>query len=153
MAYWRLYYHVVWATYGRLPLITGGIKKQVYGVVLQKARELGVVVHAIGGIEDHIHVVVSIPPKLAVAQCVKHFKGASARYVNEHSAHGTFKWQDGYGVLTFGGGAMKTVVSYVLNQGAHHGKGALRPSFERMTGDDDGVRSAGSEGSEAELKD
>ncbi|NOZ57872.1 MAG: transposase, partial [Calditrichaeota bacterium] len=111
-------------------------------VVLRKAAELGILFHAIGGVEDHVHVVASIPPRLAVAECVKHFKGSSARFVNQGNPEASFKWQKGYGVLTFGGRAMRDVITYVLNQKKHHREGATRWVFERITENDEGVRPA-----------
>ncbi len=140
MAYWRLHYHLVWATYQRLPFLTESLERQVYGTILGKAKELSIIVHAIGGIQDHIHVVASIPPKISVADCVRHFKGASSHYVNHQpNAEGNFAWQQGYGALTFGDRAMEDVVAYVRNQKEHHQQNTTRASFERMTEEDDGV--------------
>lgn len=141
MSYWRLYYHLVWATYRRSPLLTDAVERQIYGAILGKAKELGTVVHAIGGIEDHIHMAVSIPPKLAVADCIRHFKGASSHYANHlPGAQGGFGWQDGYGALTFGERAMKDVVGYVLDQKEHHRQQNLRAAFERVAEEDEGVQ-------------
>ncbi len=141
MSYWRLHYHLVWATYQGLPLITESLERQIYGTILGKAKELGVIVHAIGNVQDHMHVAVSIPPKLAVADCIKHFKGASSRYVNVQSnTDARFSWQEGYGALTFGDRAMSDVVAYVKNQKQHHHEETARPAFERMSEEDDGVR-------------
>lgn len=140
MPYWRLHYHLVWATYRRLPLITETVEPQLYGTILGKAKELGVIVHAIGNTEDHVHVAVSIPPKLAVAECVKHFKGASARYINRQNPQDHFGWEKGYGALTFGDRAMEDVVAYVRNQKEHHSRNTTRASFERMTEEEDGVQ-------------
>ena len=140
MAYWRLHYHLVWATYQRLPFLSEAIERQVYGAILGKAKELGIIVHAIGGIEDHVHAAVSIPPKIAVADCVRHFKGASSHYVNHQpNAEGNFAWQEGYGALTFGDRAMQDVVAYVRNQKEHHWQNTTHAAFERMTEENDGV--------------
>jgi putative transposase len=144
MSYWRLHYHLVWATYQRLPLIDKSRERQIYGTILGKAKELGVIVHAIGNVLEHIHVAVSIPPKIAVADCIKHFKGASSRYVNvQPNVDGTFKWQEGYGALTFGDRAMEDAVAYVRNQTEHHRQNTVRAAFERMTEEDDGVQIVG----------
>ena len=140
MAYWRLHYHLIWATRQRLPLISPALELQIYAVILNKARELGVIVHALGGIEDHIHVVVSIPPRISVADCVKHFKGASSYYVNHQpGAPGDYAWQDGYGALTFGERSLPDVITYVRNQKEHHHQQSVRPLYERMTAEEDGV--------------
>jgi len=96
MAYWRLHYHLVWATYQREPMITESREATVYAVLNSKAKELGLVLHGAGNIEDHMHVVASIPPKLAVADCVRHVKGTISHAINHLAdGQGVFKWQDG----------------------------------------------------------
>ncbi|MGB8646625.1 MAG: IS200/IS605 family transposase [Anaerolineae bacterium] len=146
MPYWRLHYHLIWVTYRREPLITPPVERQIYGAILGKAQELGIIVHAIGNIEDHVHIAVSIPPKIAVADCVKQFKGASSRYVNlQPEGMGSFKWQEGYGALTFGDRAMDDVVAYVLNQKEHHARGDTRPPYERINEEEDSASKASKE--------
>jgi len=82
MTYWRLHYHIILATYERQPSITLEREKMFYGIVYKKADELEIKVHAAGNVEDHVHIVASIPPKLSVADCVRHLKGASAFAIN-----------------------------------------------------------------------
>ena len=114
MALWRLHYHLVWATWKREPLLTAGRREKAYGAILGKARDLQVIVHAIGGTENHIHLVVSIPPRLAVANVVSQLKGRSSHYAtDEHGASRDFQWQEGYGALTFGDRSMPDIVAYV----------------------------------------
>lgn len=60
MPYWRLYYHLVWATKNREPLITPKIEGNLYGYLDRKAASHKATVYAINGDEQHIHVVVSI---------------------------------------------------------------------------------------------
>jgi REP element-mobilizing transposase RayT len=116
------------------------MEQQIFGVILNKAKEMGIVVHAIGNAEDHIHVVVSIPPRVAVADCIKHFKGASSYYVNHQpGARHDFAWQDGYGALTFGERSLEDVIRYVHGQKEHHRAQTARPMYERITADEDGV--------------
>ncbi len=69
MPYWRLHYHLVWTTFGRLPVLTADLGPAVYRSVCARAKRLGVILHAIGGVEDHVHVVASVPPRIAVAEC------------------------------------------------------------------------------------
>jgi REP element-mobilizing transposase RayT len=83
MVLWRLYYHIVWATKKREPLISHDIESQVYGYLTGKANHLVCINHAIGGVEDHIHLVISIPPKISIAECVKALKGSIAHYCNQ----------------------------------------------------------------------
>jgi putative transposase len=62
MTYWRLYYHLIWGTKNRLPLIDPSFESDLFRVLTAKAGTLGANVHAIGGVENHIHIAASIPP-------------------------------------------------------------------------------------------
>ena len=136
MAFWRLYFHLIWSTYQREPMLTEAVEQQVYGTILSKAKALGLVVHAIGGVEDHVHIVASIPPRYSIAECVRQIKGASSHYVNHQAGvPGSFRWQDDYGALTIGERSLSDVVGYVLAQKEHHRGKTLRASLERF--DDD----------------
>ncbi len=137
MGYWRLHYHLIWATYQRLPLLGAAREKLLREVIVDKSRELGLILHALGNIEDHVHVVVSIPPKLAVAECLKHFKGTSSRALGRATPD-EFKWQEGYGAISVGGQSLPRVIAYARNQKQHHADGTTLAHFEQITNDDDG---------------
>jgi putative transposase len=133
MTYWRLHYHLIWGTHEREPRITLDCEKIFYGVLDNKAKELGLKIHAAGNIEDHVHVVVSIPPKLAVADCVRHLKGASAFAINHmDGSDGQFKWQGGYGALTIGERSLEVVMEYAAKQREHHRENKLNTAYERI---------------------
>jgi len=140
MTYWRLHYHLVWATFERQPMITPEREKVIYGVIYRKAKELQLIMHAIGSVEDHIHVVVSIPPKLAIADCVRHFKGASAHAVNQMPGRDAdFRWQEGYGALSVSEPLLEGVIAYARHQKEHHREKSMRPAYEQMDDDQPAV--------------
>jgi REP-associated tyrosine transposase len=131
MPYWRLYYHIVWATFERHPLITVERGAIIRATLSAKAKELRVVLHATGIVADHMHVVASIPPVLSLAVCVKHLKGASSRAVHLRAGTGrAFRWQEGYGALTLGERSLRTVVAYVQDQPRRHREQTTLPLFE-----------------------
>jgi len=133
MTYWRLHYHLIWATSERQPTITPEREKMFFGVLYQKAKELDLKIHAAGNTEDHVHVVASIPPKLAVADCVKHLKGASAFAINHmDGSDGQFKWQEGYGALSIGERSLDTVMAYAARQKEHHKENTAVAVYERI---------------------
>jgi putative transposase len=133
MTYWHLHYHLIWGTQEREPSITPECEKMFYGVLYNKGKELGLKIHAAGNIEDHVHIVISIPPKLSVADCVRHLKGASAFAINHMSgSDGKFKWQEGYGALTIGESSLETVMEYAAKQKEHHSRNNLIAAFERI---------------------
>ena len=134
MVYWRLHYHLIWATHERQPSLTPEREKVLYAVINRKARELDLKIHASGNVDDHIHVVVSIPPKLSVAECVKHIKGASAYEINFMPGHAEkFQWQEGYAALSIGEDSLEAVKQYALQQKRHHKDRTINQVFERIS--------------------
>ena len=141
MTYWRLHYHLIWSTLDRQPILTPRVEKVFYCVIYGKAEELGLKLHAAGNVDDHVHIVVSIPPKLSVADCVRHLKGASAYAINHmDGGDGQFKWQAGYGALTVSERALKTVANYAARQKEHHQEHSqgrtIIDVYERMDDDE-----------------
>jgi putative transposase len=129
--YCSLYYHIVWSTKHRLPLIETTWEEELYGYMRGKALALECRVYAINGTTDHTHVAISIPPKLAVATLVGHLKGASSHRVNElFVPHKSFAWQSEYGAFTFSEKSLSNVVNYVNNQKKHHADKNLNRAFE-----------------------
>lgn len=129
---WRIYYHLVWATKKRQPLITADKEPELYNYIIGKADNLGSIIHAIGGVENHIHLIDSIPPSLSVANFVKNIKGSSAHHLNHSLTNSDlFIWQRGYGVFSLGGKQLPQAVDYVLNQKAHHLQGTTISSLEQ----------------------
>jgi REP element-mobilizing transposase RayT len=136
MTFWRLHYHIIWATYERQPSITQEREKIFYGVLYQKGKELDFKIHAAGNTEDHVHIVLSIPPKFSVADCIKHVKGASAFAINHiDGSDGQFKWQEGYGALTIGERSLDTVMAYAARQKEHHKEKSEISIYERIEED------------------
>jgi len=133
----RLYVHLVWATWNRAPLITADIEQRVYAVMQHQASRLGAEVIAIGGVEDHVHVLARFPATLAIAELVGKMKGASSHFTAQILGE-TFKWQGGYAAFTVSRSALPTARAYVLNQKAHHRDGtahrALEPEPVRLRG-------------------
>lgn len=133
MSYWRLFYHVIWATKERLPLIDPAWETDLHGYIRGKVTALECIVHAVGGVSDHMHVVLSIPPKLAVATIVGKIKGASSHYISEQFAPaGMFAWQNEYGVLSSSEHELTKIVAYVNNQKKHHAENNIKNHFENI---------------------
>ncbi|ABA20951.1 Transposase IS200-like protein [Trichormus variabilis ATCC 29413] len=134
MSLWRLYYHIVWATKQRLPLIMPSKESELHNYIIGKSDALNCIVHGIGGMEDHIHLVVSIPPTLAIADFIKKIKGSSSYYFNHNIAASSdkFSWQEGYGVFSLGSKQLEQAVNYVKNQKIHHSQGTTNSHLENI---------------------
>ena len=136
MSYWRLFYHVVWGTKLRLPLIDPGWEHDLYGYIWGKANALECLPQAIGGTSDHIHIAISIPPKLPVASLIGQLKGASSHHVNEKYAGGVFAWQTEYGVISLSEKSLPSIVHYINNQKKHHAENNLDEGLEDLGSSD-----------------
>ena len=105
----------------------------MHNVIAAKASELSSFVHAVGGTDDHIHPVVSVPPKIALSTFIGQVKGNSSHFVNHELNLGIqFSWQTEYGVVSFGGKMLDMVVRYAKNQRKHHADGTIIAMLEQV---------------------
>ena len=117
----QLYLHCLWATWDREPLITAQIEQPVYAFILAKTRELRCVPIAIGGMADHVHLLVRWSPTVSVAEFIGEVKGASSHFVGHQLLPaGFFKWQGAYGAFTVSRDQMEHVRHYIEHQKEHH---------------------------------
>jgi putative transposase len=130
MTHWRTYYHLVWATHNRQPLITPDHEPLLYKYLYQKATQIDAYCHAIGGMPDHIHVIASIPPKLSIASFVKTLKSSSSKYLNESITKSRFTWQREYGVFSLGELQLDRAIAYANAQKRHHAELSVIRSLE-----------------------
>lgn len=125
--------HITWHTKGNLPLIKEKIEPKLFQFLKHKILETPeTIVHAVGGIEDHIHLAVSVPPTVQPAEWIGKLKGASSHHINQLSSNKLLEWQHGYGIVSFGTKDLKWVVDYVLSQKEHHKKGKTYERLERI---------------------
>lgn len=130
--YTQLYLHLVWATWDRLPLLgEEEVLSRVYRCIREECLGLKCEPLAIGGIADHVHLLVRLPTTTSVANLVKQVKGSSAHLVSQEIRQGDFfKWQGGYGAFTLRRSDVPTVTRYILEQKQHHTRGDLWDDWE-----------------------
>lgn len=133
MTYWRCHYHIVFATKYLEALITPEIEIELARLILAQASALGVHVHAIGCLADHMHLAVDIPPSLSLASVDRRIKSASARHANE--LYCGFAWQAEYSVHTVNTKGLASVINYVQDQKDRHASGEVLPELERLDAD------------------
>ena len=93
--------------------------------------ELKADVLAIGGVADHVHLLVRLHPAVAVSDLVKRVKGSSSHLVTQRLQPGEFfKWQGAYGAFTVSKAEAQKVIDYISNQEEHHREGTLLPAYE-----------------------
>jgi putative transposase len=79
----QIYIHLVFATKERCPQLKNQHQKQIYAYLVSKAKENECYVKAIGGVNDHVHLLIIINPKHSVSDLAKLLKGSSSHYINE----------------------------------------------------------------------
>jgi REP element-mobilizing transposase RayT len=118
--------HLTWHTKNSDPLLTGEVEILTHRELRRRCvAEPGVFVHEIGGIETHVHLVVSIPPTLTISEFIGRLKGGTAYDVNARFGRSgkALEWQAGYGMVSFGTGDLEWVRAYARNQREHHARG------------------------------
>jgi REP element-mobilizing transposase RayT len=129
----QLYLHLVWATWDRLPLITSEVEPRLYAAIAAKARQLNCEPLAIGGVADHVHVLVRLAATVTVAILAKELKGASSHLVrHEVVPEAGFRWQGGYGAFTLARRDVPLLHRYVMEQKQHHARGTVQGAWEQI---------------------
>ncbi|MDH6058234.1 IS200/IS605 family transposase [Umezakia ovalisporum] len=133
MCLWQLYYHIVWGTKQHLPLIVPQQEFILHNYIIRKANEVNCIIHGIGGMEDHIHLVISIPPTIAIANLIENIKYSSSChfYENNFFTPTKFFWDSGYSVCSLSYKQLEQTVSYVKNQKKHHLQGTVKVELEK----------------------
>jgi REP element-mobilizing transposase RayT len=127
----QLYVHCVWATWDRLPLITPQSEQPLYASINAKCDELKCQRIAIGGMPDHVHLLVRLHTTVAVADLVKGVKGTSSHLIAQKIIPNEFfKWQGAYGAFTVSKDGVPAVKAYIENQKEHHMQNDLWSEWE-----------------------
>jgi putative transposase len=119
--YTQILYQVVFSTKHRNPQLIQPARtevfKSMYGILTNKNCH----VYRIGGIEDHIHLVFSLHPTIALANLIKDIKLGSISCIKENKLITNFVgWQEGYAAFTYSIDAKDNLIEYVKNQEEHH---------------------------------
>lgn len=136
--YSEIYLHVTRHTKESRFLIKPEMEQTVYDHIRRRAiAPGGVFVHEIGGTENHIHIAAKIPPTLLISEWIGQTKGGSSHDLNELPMYGgAFRWQTGYGVVTFGAKNLPWIKQYIRDQKRHHDRGTWEERLERITNPD-----------------
>jgi putative transposase len=131
--YTSLHYHVVFSTKNRLRLISPEIEQRVWAYIGGIARKHKMTALQVGGVEDHIHALVTAPAIHAPSQIAQFLKGESSMWI-----HGEFpklrdlSWQDGYAAFTVSKSNIPSVIKYIQNQREHHKKKTFQEEYREL---------------------
>lgn len=129
----QLDYHLVFGTKGRRRWISPRIELRVWEYLSAIAREHGMRSHRTGGIEDHVHMALGIPPTMSVSKAMQVIKGNSSMWIHRTFPElADFAWQDGYGAFTVSRSVLPSVVEYIIRQRDHHARKSFMDEFRAL---------------------
>ncbi len=130
MSYVSAYFHCVFSTKERRRLITPGLRERLWPYLGGIARENEMKALEIGGVEDHVHILLSLPSTLSIAKALQLIKGGSSKWVHEtFPEHRLFAWQEKYGAFSVSVSQLETTIQYIKNQEEHHRKMTFQEEF------------------------
>ena len=112
--------HIVFSTKYRRRTISREFQPRMWAYAAGICKNHGIFVHAVGGIDDHIHLLIQVPPALSLAKAVLAIKSNSSRWANEQG--NKFAWQQGYAAFSVSSSRVSEVVRYIQTQASHHRK-------------------------------
>ncbi len=122
--------HCVFSTKERRPLITPDLQERLFPYIGGIARKNKMKLISAGGVEDHVHLLISLPKTLNIAHAMQLVKGGSSKWVHEEFAeHRMFEWQEGYGAFSIGVGEVERTVKYIQTQAEHHKQKDFKTEF------------------------
>ena len=119
--------HIVFSTKDRRKLMPDGFRPRMWAYATGVCKKFDILVLAVGGMEDHIHFLLQIPPTVALAKAVLAIKSNSSRWASEEGHK--FAWQQGYGAFSVSRSIVPLVIRYIQNQEAHHKKMSFDAEF------------------------
>lgn len=131
--YTSLHYHVLFSTKNRERWISPEIAQRLWAYLGGIAREKDMMALKVGGVEDHVHLVLGLPPTLAPSKAAQLLKGGSSIWIHENfPALSAFRWQDGYGAFTVSKSNLLEVIRYVEGQREHHRRKTFQEEYRAL---------------------
>ena len=128
--YTKLLTHIVFCTKNRFPFIGAELQPRLFPYMGGIIRELEGKPILINGIADHVHMLVALPPRLAVSDVLRTVKANSSRWVHEQfPSLRKFAWQTGFGAFSVSYGHLERVRNYIANQEEHHRRKPYQEEF------------------------
>lgn len=136
--YTQLYVHYVFAVQNRLCLINNKWQDNLYrymsGIIDQQGHKL----YVINGMNDHIHLLISMTPKQAPSDLIYHLKRSSSLWINQNRLSvGKFSWQEGFGAFSLGKSQLQEKIKYIEEQQQHHLKTSFREEYLQFLKEND----------------
>jgi putative transposase len=133
MSYISSHFHCVFSTKGRRPLITPELRERLWPFLGGIARQNRMKAIEIGGVEDHVHILLSLPSTMAISKALQLLKGGSSKWIHEtFPQYREFVWQEEYGAFSVSVSQLDKVIAYIRGQEEHHRKITFAEEFQGL---------------------
>ena len=121
MSYVQSYYHIVFSVKERLPILQQDIREDVYKYIWGICKNKRCYLYRIGGVEDHIHMLVNLHPSISVADFIRDVKTSTTAWIKSENIVLKFPgWQSEYAAISKSFDELQVVTEYIKNQEEHH---------------------------------
>ena len=134
--YTQIHVHLVFAVQNRLSLIDESWADNLYKYITSIIQNNNHKVLAIGGMPDHLHLLIGLRPDESLSHLVQEIKRDSSLWINEKRyVNGKFSWQEGYWAISYSKSQLLNVTNYILNQKEHHQKETFIEEYVKVLSD------------------
>ena len=133
MSYTQLIYHIVIRTHRSQRTISEAHERELYNYMFGIARNRNVVVYRIGGMPDHVHLLVGLPSDLSVAKFVQELKSVTSAWLKSNPNFPVFDhWGKEYAAFTYSAKERDVVINYIKGQKEHHRTLSFAEEYRRL---------------------
>jgi putative transposase len=130
----QIYLHIVFSTKHRAPYLKDrAFGNQTHAYLAGICKNLDCPALAVGGVEDHVHVLCRFSKNIALAHFLQELKRSSSKWIKvERPALADFHWQAGYGAFSLSPAHVDPVKQYIADQEKHHADESFQDEFRRL---------------------
>ena len=133
MAYTNLLTHIVFSTKDRRQSLTENVRPRVHQYLGGIVRNIKGTTITTGGVADHVHMLVELPPSVAISDAIRVIKSNSSKWIHEElDGLSSFQWQQKYGAFSVSRSNLARVAKYIDSQEEHHQKATFEGEFRGL---------------------
>ena len=128
--YSSIYFHYIFSTKNQQKIIKEDLRQRLWAFMGGIARKNDMVALSVGGVEDHVHLLLILPSRISVSRAIQLIKGGSSHWIHTTFPHyKNFKWQEGYGVFSVSRSKINDLERYIYSQKEHHRIRSFREEY------------------------
>lgn len=130
----QVYLHLVFSTKDRAPFLRDkSLRERMHGYLAGACTQLDSPAIIVGGVEDHVHILIRFSKVLEIANLIRDIKRESSKWVKDQSAQcSEFQWQRGYGAFSISPSHVAALTKYIREQEQHHKSESFQDEFRRL---------------------